>query len=123
MLADAPVHPSFSSNDLDAAKTFYSDRLGLKVIHEGDGFLVLATPGGQFMVYHKDNHKPATFTVLNFEVDDIREAASALAEAGIVFEQYEEFGTDKLGISEMGDTRMAWFTDPAGNIHALMQKV
>ena len=88
MLSDAPAFSGFSSNDLDAAKSFYADTLGLSV-HEDFGTLNLELPGGQrVFIYPKENHEPATYTVLNFEVEDIDAAVDRLTAAGVTFEQY-----------------------------------
>ena len=123
MLSDAPAFSGFSSNDLDAAKSFYADTLGLSV-HEDFGTLNLELPGGQrVFIYPKENHEPATYTVLNFEVDDIDAAVDRLTAAGVTFEQYGEgFDQDERGISRGPyGPPIAWFKDPAGNILSVIQ--
>jgi len=117
-----------SVDDLGKARAFYADVLGLKVDDEGDMGLNLHLPGGQSQfIYPKDDHQPATYTILNFVVDDIDEAMDALEGKGIRFEQY---GTDALHQDDKGVARglsagmgpdIAWFTDPAGNVLSVMQ--
>lgn len=119
---------SFSVDDLDAARAFYGDTLGLQADVEGTGemrmlFLTLAG-GARVMVYPKgDAHGPASFTVLNFQVDDIDAAVDALADKGVEFQRYEGFEFDAKGIArdERGPA-IAWFTDPAKNVIAVLQR-
>ncbi|MFI6425065.1 VOC family protein [Promicromonospora sp. NPDC050880] len=114
---------SFSADDLDAARTFYADTLGLPVTVVGDGGgLVLHLPHDiPVFVYPKENHRPATFTVMHLLVDDVDPVVDELAARGVTFERYEGFDQDEKGIArgfmEGGDG--AWFTDPAGNIIGL----
>lgn len=123
MLSKSNVFASFSSNDLKAAKEFYTTKLGLEVLEfQEEGMLVLKAGDTKFMVYHKPNHTPAIFTVLNFEVDDIKQSVSELKEKGVKFEIYEGFNQDENGIAEMGGPLMAWFLDPAGNIISIINK-
>ena len=113
----------FSVNDQAAALAFYRDTLGLDVEDTGMG-LSLKLPGGPVFVYAKDNHEPATFTVLNFEVADIDVAVSELEAAGVTLERYEGTHQDEHGISRGKSAGMgpdiAWFTDPAGNILSVL---
>jgi catechol 2,3-dioxygenase-like lactoylglutathione lyase family enzyme len=119
---------SFSTDDLAKAKEFYTKTLGLEEIDEEMG-LMLALPGGaRVFVYEKDDHVPATFTVLNFEVKDIDAVVKDLAASGITFEEYDwgEGGkTDEHGIMRgMADKQgpdIAWFKDPAGNFLAVLE--
>lgn len=123
MLHDARAFSGFSSNDLAAAKSFYADTLGLTV-SEDFGALNLELPGGQrVFIYPKENHQPATYTVLNFEVEDIDATVDRLAAAGVTFEQYGEgFDQDERGISRGPyGPPIAWFRDPAGNILSVIQ--
>lgn len=123
MFKTSKAFSSFSTNDLKKAKKFYSDTLGLKVKEYKEmDILYLELPGGgKVMVYAKENHKPATHTVLNFPVKDVEAAVDALTKKGIKMEQYKGFDQDEKGISrEMGIT-IAWFTDPAGNIIAVLE--
>lgn len=115
---------SFSVADLQQAKAFYGNLLGLETKDNPMGLLELHLAGGQnTVVYSKPNHVPATFTVLNFVVDDIEEAVKELSGKGISFEQYTgSIQTDKKGIStNPGGPRIAWFKDPAGNILSVLQ--
>jgi len=126
MLKVSEAFGSFSVNDLSRAEEFYTKKLGLKVQKERMG-LTLHLPGeGTVFVYPKENHQPATFTVLNFAVDKIDEAVDDLAKQGIKFERYDGFPADEKGIvranSQHGGPDIAWFKDPAGNILAVLQK-
>jgi len=115
---------SFSANDLQKAKQFYGEILGLE-IKDGDmGILQLNINGSNnIIIYPKPNHEPATFTVLNFPVDDIEKAVDALTAKGVVFEQYEgEIKTNEKGISDGNEgPKIAWFKDPAGNILSVLE--
>lgn len=115
---------SFSTNDLESAKKFYTEVLGLQVaVDEGMG-LDLHLPGGQGFIYEKADHQPATFTVLNFVVDDIDAAVDALVAKGVTMERYEGAHQDEKGVARgiaanMGPD-IAWFKDPAGNILSVL---
>jgi catechol 2,3-dioxygenase-like lactoylglutathione lyase family enzyme len=116
----------FSINDLASAKQFYTETLGMQVTEEGPGLLIHHTGGGSTFAYVKENHEPASYTVLNFEVENIDEAVEALGKAGIQFERYKEMPQDESGIMrglsrDMGPD-VAWFKDPSGNILAVMQE-
>jgi len=123
MLSGSKAFSSYSTNDIAAGKRFYGETLGLDVSEEM-GSLSVSFPGGQrVFIYPKDDHQPATFTVLNIEVDGIDAAVDRLTSAGVRFEHYgEEFGQDERGIArdENGPT-LAWFKDPAGNIIAVIE--
>lgn len=124
MFKNAKAFSSFSVSDVPKAKTFYSDTLGVDV-SEANGLLHLhIAGGGEVLLYPKDNHIPATFTVLNFPVDDIEQAVDDLVSRGVRFEHYSgDIQTDERGIftvAEMG-IKQAWFTDPAGNILSVIQ--
>ncbi len=124
MLSNSPAYASFSTNDIAATRDFYGTTLGVKVTEEY-GMLTLHLPtGGTALIYPKENHEPATFTVLNFPVDDIDATVDALAAAGVRFEHYGEgFDQDAKGISRGAyGPPIAWFTDPAGNILAVQQE-
>ena len=115
----------FSVNNLDEAKKFYTEILGLK-ISEDMGLNLELPDGGKVFVYQKDNHQPATYTVLNFVVENIDDAVKQLSEAGIKFERYEAMQQEESGIArppkpEYGPP-IAWFKDPAGNILSVIQK-
>ena len=116
----------FSVNDLAKAKEFYARTLGLKVDDEGVGMRMHLPGGGTVFAYPKDDHQPATFTILNFVVDSIDEAVDELTNRGVQFEHYEEGPkTDEKGILRGRTLQMgpdiAWFKDPAGNTLAVLQ--
>ena len=112
---------SFSVNDLQSANEFYTQKLGLTVSQSPEG-LDLNVSGERVFIYPKPNHTPASFTVLNFIVDDIEKAVDELKQMGVRFEKYEgELKTDKKGIHRNGGPRIAWFKDPAGNILSVLQ--
>jgi catechol 2,3-dioxygenase-like lactoylglutathione lyase family enzyme len=124
MLKDSEAFSGFSVNDIEKAQAFYGDTLGLETSMEPAG-LALRIPGGRpVFIYPKDNHEPATYTVLNFPVPDIDAAVDQMTAAGIAFEQYGEgFGQDEKGIAR--DPRgpaIAWFKDPAGNVLSVMEQ-
>lgn len=116
---------SFSVDDLAKAQEFYAKTLSLQVEDTGMGLQLTLPGGGTVHVYPKDDHQPATFTVLNFVVPDIDKAVSELEEKGITFERYEGFGQDEKGIARgLSVNRgpdIAWFKDPAGNILSVLQ--
>lgn len=125
MLKDSKAFSGFSVNDLEAAKKFYGETLGVEV---EDGPMVLKIKLGSgtvIFVYSKDNHVPATYTILNFPVDDIDQAVEELKGKGIVFEQYENMTDEKgiaRGISQNRGPDIAWFKDPAGNILSVLHE-
>jgi catechol 2,3-dioxygenase-like lactoylglutathione lyase family enzyme len=126
MLGDSKAFSGFSVDDTATARTFYEDVLGLQVSDEGMGDLIglhLAT-GAVVLVYAKgDAHRPATFTVLNFPVDDLEAAVDGLAAKGVGFERYPDIGeADERGIHRGGDEGpdISWFTAPAGNVMGVM---
>ena len=115
----------FSVNDLAKAKEFYTQTLGLKVVEEGVGLRLHLPGGGTAFAYPKDDHQPATFTLLDFVVDDIDEAVDELNSRGVSFDRYEGMPQDEKGImrgiaQNMGPD-IAWFKDPAGNFLAVLQ--
>ena len=122
MFKESKAFSGFSSNDIPASKRFYGETLGLDVSDEMGGLGLHLAGGGEVFVYPKDNHVPATFTVLNFPVADIEAAVDRLIEAGVTFERYEGFEQDEKGIAR-GEERpaIAWFKDPAGNILSVLQ--
>lgn len=124
MLKQSKAFSSFSVNDLQKAKDFYANVLGLEVRDNPMGLIELHIEGSNsIMIYPKPNHEPATFTVLNFPVDDIEKAVDALIAKAIVFEQYEgEIKTDEKGICrDPNGPKIAWFKDPAGNILSVLE--
>jgi predicted enzyme related to lactoylglutathione lyase len=119
MLEQARAFSGFSADDIPAAKEFYAATLGVRVTEE-NGMLTLHTAGDRdTLIYPKPDHTPATFTVLNFVVDDIDAAVDDLVARGVVFEKYEWL--DEKGINRRGGPPIAWFTDPAGNILSVIQ--
>ncbi len=125
MLKDSKAFSTFSVNDVPGAKRFYGKTLGLDVEDVMGGLALHLTGGGEVFLYPKDDHAPATFTVLNFPVADVDAAVDRLTDAGVRFEQYEgELKTDEKGIfRSTGDApTIAWFKDPAGNILSVIEQ-
>jgi predicted enzyme related to lactoylglutathione lyase len=123
MLRDSKAFSGFSVDDIQKAKEFYGRTLGLGV-SQAHGLLELQLAGGtKVLIYPKPNHAPATFTILNFPVDDIEEAVDKLTKSGVCFERYEgDLKTDKKGIFRGGGPLIAWFKDPAGNILSVLEE-
>jgi predicted enzyme related to lactoylglutathione lyase len=119
---------SFSVNDVKKAKDFYSQKLGVDVSDEEEGGLALNLDRGQqIFIYPKQDHKPATFTVLNFQVAEIERAVDDLTNRGVRFESFEgDIKTDKKGIhwgeQRGGGPNIAWFKDPAGNFISVIEQ-
>jgi catechol 2,3-dioxygenase-like lactoylglutathione lyase family enzyme len=124
VLTDSRAYSGFSVNDLDAARRFYTDTLGLRASDEEmDGIMRLHLgSGADVLVYAKADHVPATFTVLNFPVPDVEAAVDQLVGRGVTFERYENPPTDAKGIMRAGGPLIAWFTDPAGNVFSVIQE-
>ncbi len=125
MFADTKVFSSFAVDDVETAREFYAETLGLRVseVDEEHGLLALNLAGDwDALIYPKPDHTPASFTVLNFSVEDIDEAVDALTQRGVRFERYDSFEQDEKGISREGPS-IAWFTDPAGNVLSVLQEV
>ncbi|MEU6293747.1 VOC family protein [Streptomyces erythrochromogenes] len=122
MLGESKAFSGFSVDSIDTAKDFYGSTLGLRV-SEGHGMLSLHLGGGaDVLVYPKENHSPASFTVLNFPVADVDRAVDELAARGVAFERYDGFGQDAKGISRNeGGPPIAWFKDPAGNVLSVLE--
>ena len=122
LFKEAEAFSSFSVNDLQKAKTFYGETLGLEVSETAEG-LELHTGDISVFLYPKPNHTPASFTVLNFQIDDIQEAVDELTKLGIKLEHYNEpdLKTDESGIYRGPGPKIAWFKDPAGNILSVIQ--
>ncbi|MFC7449753.1 VOC family protein [Rhodococcus daqingensis] len=120
-LNSAP-YSGFAVDDIEAATAFYRDVLGLTVTEEY-GLLSLHVGGDKtVLVYPKENHTPATYTILNFPVDDIEAAVDTLRERGVTFDRYPGMESDERGIFRGGGPYIAWFTDPAGNILSVLQE-
>ena len=127
MFKNTKAFSGFSVNDLQKAKAFYGQTLGLNVSETPEGLALKIAGGGQAFIYPKPNHEPATFTILNFPVDDIDEAVDQLTKLGVRFEKYEgEMKTDEKGIFRGADRgqgpNIAWFKDPAGNILSVLEQ-
>jgi catechol 2,3-dioxygenase-like lactoylglutathione lyase family enzyme len=127
MLKETKAFSGFSVDDIPAAREFYGETLGIEVTEE-NGMLTLhlANETGQrpTLVYPKgEAHEPASFTILNFEVDEIESVVDALAERGVEFERYEGSPneTDEKGIFRKGGPLIAWFKDPAGNVLSIIE--
>jgi len=123
MFGNTKAFSGFAVDDIEKAKQFYSETLGLEVTEEND-LLTLHIAGDRpVLVYPKPNHTPASFTILNFPVDDIEAAVDQLAARGVDFERYEgtPIATDEKGIFRGGGPLIAWFTDPAGNVLSVIE--
>ncbi|WP_405445570.1 VOC family protein [Streptomyces erythrochromogenes] len=122
MLGDSKAFSGFSVDSIGTAKDFYGSTLGLRV-SEDNGMLSLHLGGGtDVLVYPKENHTPASFTVLNFPVPDIDRAVDDLGGRGVAFERYDGFGQDAKGISRNeGGPPIAWFKEPAGNVLSVLE--
>jgi len=125
MLTNAKATNSFAVDDVPRAREFYGGTLGLetKTLSEEFGVMSVEMAGGHStLVYSKPDFIPATYTVLNFEVDDIESAVDGLASRGVSFERYDGFDQDEKGIAHGPGPHIAWFKDPAGNILAVLQQ-
>jgi predicted enzyme related to lactoylglutathione lyase len=117
---------SFAVDDLGKAKEFYESTLGLTTttLSEEFGVMALHLAGGRdTLVYAKEDFAPATYTVLNFEVDDVDGAVDGLSSRGVGFERYDGFDQDEKGIARGPGPQIAWFKDPAGNIFAVVEQM
>jgi catechol 2,3-dioxygenase-like lactoylglutathione lyase family enzyme len=125
MLGGTKTFSSFSAKDIAAEKRFYGDTLGLELSEENGLLRVNLPDGGEVIVYPKADHQPASFTVLNFQVDDLEREVDDLRSKGVTFERYDspEMQADAKGIvrNEYGPP-ITWFTDPAGNILSVMEE-
>lgn len=124
MLAQSKAFSGFAVPDIEKAREFYGGALGLDVeLIEDPGLLSIHLAGDRdVLVYPKPDHEPATYTILNFPVDDVDATVEGLTERGVVFERYEGLDQDEKGISRgMGPT-IAWFKDPAGNVLAVLDE-
>jgi predicted enzyme related to lactoylglutathione lyase len=122
MLEDSPAFSGYSVHDVPSAGQFYGETLGLRV-SEDHGLLTLHLAGERdTLIYAKgERHEAATFTVLNFPVEDIESAVDDLISRGVEFERYEGMDQDARGINRGGGPLIAWFKDPAGNILSVLQ--
>jgi len=127
MFKDTKAFSSFSVNNLQKAKKFYGETLGLEVSEAYGGRLLELHIGGgrNVLIYPKDNHTPATFTILNFPVENLEQSVDDLTKRGVRFEIYNEgdIKTDEKGISLSDDgPKIAWFKDPAGNVLSMLEE-
>ena len=122
MFADTKAFSGFAVDDVEKAREFYGDTLGLKVTEEY-GLLTLHIAGDRpTLIYPKPGHTPADYTILNFPVDDIDTAVDELTERGVKFERYDGMEQDERGIMRAEGPYIAWFTDPAGNVLSVLQE-
>lgn len=125
MFANTKATNGFAVDDIEAAKRFYGETLGLGStdLSEEFGVISIQLAGGRdTLVYRKDDFTPATYTILNFEVDDIDAAVDALLAKGVTTERYDGFDQDEKGIARGPGPSIAWFKDPAGNILSVLQQ-
>jgi catechol 2,3-dioxygenase-like lactoylglutathione lyase family enzyme len=122
MLENSKAFSGFAVPDLEEARAFYADKLGVRVT-EDNGLLTLHLAGGDrpTLIYPKPDFTPATYTILNFPVQDVDAAVDELTSRGVEFEKYEGFDQDEKGIARSGGPPIAWFKDPAGNILSVLQ--
>ena len=122
MFASTKAYSGFAVDDLGKAQQFYGETLGLET-SEDHGLMTLYLAGDRpTLVYPKPDHAPASYTILNFPVDDIDEAVDELAARGVRFERYDGFEQDEKGISRGEGPYIAWFRDPAGNVLSVLQE-
>ena len=121
MLANSKAFSGFAVDDLEQARRFYSDVLGLKTTEEHDMLTLQLAGDRATLIYPKPDFEPATYTILNFPVDDIDRAVDELSARGVTFERYDSFDQDEKGIARGQGPDIAWFKDPAGNILSVLQ--
>lgn len=122
MFAKTKAFSGFAVPDVTAAKAFYGDTLGLDVTEEHGILTLHLATGGTAIVYPKPDHTPATYTILNFPVEDIDAAVDELVAKGVTMTRYEGFEQDERGVFRGGGPYIAWFTDPAGNVLSVLQQ-
>jgi predicted enzyme related to lactoylglutathione lyase len=125
MFENTKAYSGFAVDDMAKAKQFYTETLGLRIseLDPDQGLMTLHIAGGpNILVYQSPTHRPASFTILNFPVDDIEKAVDELTRRGVRFERYEGFDTDEKGIFRGGGPLIAWFKDPAGNVLSVIQQ-
>jgi catechol 2,3-dioxygenase-like lactoylglutathione lyase family enzyme len=121
MLEYSKAFSGFAVDDLDKARQFYGETLGVSTSEENGLMTLHLAEDREVLVYPKPDHTPANYTILNFPVDDIDAAVDELAARGVRFERYDDFGQDDKGISRDAGPPIAWFRDPAGNILSVLQ--
>jgi catechol 2,3-dioxygenase-like lactoylglutathione lyase family enzyme len=124
MLGDSKATSGFAVKDLAAAREFYEGTLGveIEVLTEEHGVTALKLTGGDVLMYLNPEMTPASYTMLNFEVDDVDATVDALAERGVSFQRYDGFDHDEKGIVRGPGPQIAWFEDPSGNVIAVLQQ-
>jgi catechol 2,3-dioxygenase-like lactoylglutathione lyase family enzyme len=124
MLKDSKAFSGFSARDIPKEKEFYEGTLGLRVSESHGELTLRLASGNNVLIYPKPNHVPATFTVLNFPVDEVDRAVDELKKRGVSFEHYDlpDLKTDEKGIVRRTDLTVAWFKDPAGNILSVFKQ-
>jgi catechol 2,3-dioxygenase-like lactoylglutathione lyase family enzyme len=122
MLKKSHAYAGFSANDINVAKEFYSTTLGLDVSEENGMLTLDLAGGGRVLIYPKEDHQAAAYTVLNFPVDDINATVDELTSRGVAFERYEGMSQDERGVMRDWGPPIAWFTDPAGNILSVLEE-
>jgi catechol 2,3-dioxygenase-like lactoylglutathione lyase family enzyme len=126
LFANTKAFSGFAVDDIEKARDFYANTLGVKttVVDEENGLMSLELAGGErpTLVYRSPGFTPASYTILNFPVDDIDEAVDELAARGVRFERYEEFEQDEKGIARGPGPHIAWFKDPAGNVLSVLHE-
>ena len=124
MFEHTKAFSGYSVDDLPRAKQFYGETLGVKVSEQDDLLFLHIAGDRDTLIYPKSDHEPASFTVLNFPVDDVEAAVDALTERGVRFERHEgtELETDEKGIFRGAGPLIAWFKDPAGNVLSVIQE-
>jgi predicted enzyme related to lactoylglutathione lyase len=121
MFADTQAFSGFAVDDIDKAEQFYGEMLGVRTSRGEMGMLELHLAGGRdTLIYPKPDFVPATYTILNFAVDDVDAAVDELVERGVEIERYEGFDQDEKGIARGQGPDIAWFKDPAGNILSVL---
>jgi predicted enzyme related to lactoylglutathione lyase len=122
MFRQSRAFSGFSTNDIERARKFYADTLGVDVSDDNGMLSLHLAGGGNVLIYPKPNHEPATFTVLNFPVKNIDETVDKLTNAGVQFERYDGMKQDQRGIMRDQGPPIAWFKDPAGNILSVLEQ-
>lgn len=121
MFEHSKAFSGFAVDDIDKARQFYGETLGLKVSEENGMLTLHIAGGGNVLIYPKRDHVPATFTILNFPVDDVEQAVDQLTARGVRFERYANMPQDEKGIMRGHGPDIAWFTDPAGNVLSVLK--
>jgi predicted enzyme related to lactoylglutathione lyase len=125
MLANSKAYSGFAVDDVEKAREFYGDTLGVQttVLDEENGLLQLDITGDRpTLIYLQPDFTPASYTILNFPVDDVEKAVDELTERGVSFERYDGFEQDDKGINIGPGPRIAWFKDPAGNVLSVLEE-